>query len=392
MKKLKIAQIAPPWISVPPKKYGGTELIVSHLTEELVRRGHQVTLFASGDSITKAKLVSAWPKSLYRMGIPWTDALYPLLHALTAFEKAEEFDIVHSHSSYWGLAFSPFIKTSMVTTYHGNFTSIKKNLARRRILEKFKKNNFISISNSQRKPADKINLNFVGTVYNGIDLKEFKFNNKSWNYLAWLGRITESKGIFEAIQVARKAKMVLKIAAKVDKNSQQDVEFYNKKIKPLIDGKLIQYLGEINSYKKNNLLRNAKALLFSIQWDEPFGLVMIEAMACGTPVIAFKRGSVPEVVKHNKTGFIVSPFNKNKEPNIEGLVEAIKKIDQIDRRECRKRVEENFTIKKMVDGYEEIYYKLIGSKTNQVNQKRNYKIKRKQKPVSDALVKSLSGF
>ena len=359
MKKLKIAQIAPPWISVPPKKYGGTELIVSHLTEELVKRGHQVTLFASGDSITKAKLVSVWPKALYQEGVPWTDALYPLLHAFVAFEKSEKFDIIHNHFSYFGLPFSSLIKTPMATTYHGNFTSIKSNLARRRILEKFRKNNFISISDSQRKSADKINLNFVGTVYNGIDLKEFKFNNKSQNYLAWLGRITESKGIFEAIQAAKRAKMVLKIAAKVDKNYRPDVEFYNEKIKPLIDGKQIQYLGEINSRKRNNLLRNAKALLFPIKWEEPFGLVMAEAMACGAPVIAFRRGSVSEVVEHNKTGFIVPPFNKNKKPNIEGLVEAIKKIDQVDRRECRKRVEENFTIDKMADGYEKIYYKIL---------------------------------
>ncbi len=366
MKKLKIAQLVPPWISVPPKKYGGTELIVSHLTEELIKRGHQVTLFASGDSITRAKLISVCPKALYGVGIPWTDAFWPLLHTSTAFEKAKNFDIIHNHFHYFGLSFSSLVKTPVVTTYHGDFATAEKNPAKYQILEKFKRNYFISISNLQRK-FTKVNLNFIATVYNGINLKEFKFNNKSQNYLVWLGRITEKKGIIEAIRAAKKIKLPLKIAAKIDKNYLPDVKFYEEKVKPLIDGKQIQYLGEVTGSVRNELLRNALALLNPIKWNEPFGLVMPEAMACGTPVVAFNRGSVPEIVKDGKTGFVVSQFDKKKKINIKGLVEAIKKVDQIDRKECRRRVEENFTVEKMVDGYEEVYYKIV--KRRQKNEK-----------------------
>jgi len=358
MKKLKIAQIAPPWISVPPKKYGGTELIISHLTEELIRRGHQVTLFASGDSVTTAKLFSVYRKALFEKGIPWNDTFHFLFYASTVFEKIKNFDIIHNHFNYWGLAFSRFTKIPMVTTYHGDFATAEKNPARFQILKKFKKNAFVSISNSQRK-FTKANLNFIATVYNGIDLKKFKFNNKSQNYLVWLGQITEKKGIIEAIKAARKARIILKIAGGVDKNHLLDVGFYERKVKPLIDGKQIKYLGEVGSFKKNILLRNALALINPVKWNEPFGLVMIEAMACGTPVIAFNQGSVPELVKNDQTGFIVSQFNKKRKINIEGLVEAIKKINQIDRRECRKRVEENFTVEKMVDGYEKLYYEIV---------------------------------
>lgn len=361
MKKLKIAQIVPPWLSVPPKKYGGTELIASHLTEELIKRGHKVTLFASGDSVTKAGLISTCPKSLYEQGIPWTDAFYPLLHASVAFEKAENFDIIHNHFHYFGLAFSSLVKTPVVTTYHGDFATAEKNPAKRQILERTKKNYFVSISDSQRK-FTKVNLNFVATVYNGIDLSKFEFGAKSQNYLVWLGRITEKKGLVEAIRAAKKAKIVLKIAAKVDKNHLPDVEFYEKKVKPLIDGKQIQYLGEVNSIRRNSLLKNSLALLNPIKWNEPFGLVMPEAMACGTPVIAFRNGSVPEIIKDGKTGFVVSQFDEKGKLNIKGLVESIKKINQIDRRECRRQAEENFTVKKMVDGYEEVYYKILKKK------------------------------
>ncbi len=358
MKKLKIAQIAPPWISVPPEKYGGTELVISHLTEELVKRGHQVTLFASGDSVTKAKLSSVYSKALFKKGISWNNTFHFLLYASAVFEKIKDFDIIHNHFNYWGLAFSHCAKIPMVTTYHGDFATAEKNPAKLKILKKFEKNFFVSISDSQRK-FTKANLNFIATVYNGINPDEFKFNNKNKNYLVWLGRITEKKGIIEAIKAAKKAKIILKIAAKVDKSHLPDVEFYNKKVRPLIDGKQIQYFGEVGSFKKNILLRNALALLSPIKWNEPFGLVMTEAMACGTPVIAFGEGSVPEIVKNGKTGFVVSPFNKNKKPNIEGLVEAIKKVDQMDRRECRKRVEEKFAVEKMADGYEEVYRKIL---------------------------------
>lgn len=357
-RKLKIAQVAPPWVSIPPKKYGGTETVISNLTEELVRRGHEVTLFASGDSTTKARLVSAFPKALYDSGVPWTNGFYPLYHAVTAFERADEFDIIHDHFQFFGLCFSAFTKTPVVSTHHGDFETAEKDTAKYQILKKFRDNFFVSISDSQRKYSS-IGLNFIATVYNGIDLKEFKFSDKSDNYLVWLGRITEKKGILIAIEAAKKAGLPLKIAAKVDINNPPDVEFFEKKVKPLIDGKSVYYLGEADFIQRNDLLRNALALLNPIQWNEPFGLVMPEAMACGTPVIAFDRGAIREIVKDGQNGFIVEPLNKNKEINTDGLVEAIGNIGKISRKECRKTVEENFTVKIMADKYEEVYYRIL---------------------------------
>jgi len=363
-KKLKIAQLAPPWLAVPPKKYGGTELIVSHLTEELTKRGHNVTLFASADSKTRAKLVSSFPKALYWKGTSWHDLYGLLFHTLTCFEKAENFDIIHNHSAYLGLCFSQFTKTKVVTTYHGSLhPTIKEKGAKYKILKKFKNSYFVSISNSQRKTKD-LKLNFVATVYNGIDVKKFDFNESPKKHLIWMGRITPKKGVLESIEIAKKLKLPLKIAAKIDKNWPPDVEFYEKRVKPLIDGKKIRYIGEIGGYKnKSNFLKNALALLNPIKWEEPFGLVMTEAMACGTPVIAFGRGSVPEVIKNGKTGFICKPNDIN------SMIRAVKKIYQMPtekyikmRHNCRKHVEENFTAEKMVNEYEKVYYKILKSK------------------------------
>ena len=359
--KLKIAQIAPPWVSIPPAKYGGTETVISNLTEELVRRGHKVTLFASGDSKTKAKLVSAFPKSLYESGVSWTNGFYPLYHAVTAFERADEFDIIHDHFQFFGLCFSAFTKTPVVSTHHGDFETAEKDQAKYQILKKFRHNSFVSISDSQRKYSS-LNLNFVATVHNGIDLKEFEFSDKSENYLVWLGRITEKKGVLIAIEAAKKAGLLLKIAAKVDINNPPDVEFFEKWVKPLIDGKNVEFLGEVDFAQRNDLLRNALALLNPIQWNEPFGLVMPEAMACGAPVIVFDCGAAREIVKDGVSGFVVESLNKNKEVNIKGLVEAIGNIGKIDRKECRKIVEDNFTVGIMADKYEDVYYKILEKK------------------------------
>lgn len=352
MRKLKIAQLVPPWLAVPPKKYGGTELIASYLTEGLVKRGHNVTLFASGDSKTKAKLVSIFPKALYWKGIPWQEPYAPLLHTFSCFEKAKSFDIIHNHSGYWGLCFSALTKTKIITTYHGDFNPVvKAKTAKYKILKKFKNSPFVSISNSQRKIKG-LKLNFIATIYNGIDVKKFKFNDKPDNYLVWMGRITPKKGILESIKIAKKVGLPLKIAAKIDKNYPPDVEFYEKKVKPLIDGKKIIYVGEIGGHEaKSNFLKNAIALLNPIVWEEPFGLVMPEAMACGTPVIVFDIGSAREVVKDKKTGFIVR--------NIPQAINALKKIEEIKRKNCRLWVEKKFTKERMIDGYEKLYYKIL---------------------------------
>ncbi len=361
MKKLKIAQLVPPWLAVPPKKYGGTELIASYLTEELVKRGHNVTLFASGDSKTKAKLVSVFPKALYWQETSWQEPYRPLLHAFSCFKKAKNFDIIHNHFHYWGLCFSGLTKTKVITTYHGDFNSIPKNTAKYKLLEKFKNSLFVSISNSQRKIKN-LKLNFIATVYNGIDVKKFQFNDKPDNYLAWMGRITPKKGILEAIKIAKKVGLPLKIAAKIDKNYPPDVEFYEKKIKPFIDGKKVIYIGEIGGCQaKSNFLKGAIALLNPITWKEPFGLVMPEAMACGTPVIVFDRGSAREVVKDKKTGFIVK--------NIPQAINALKKIGEIKRKDCRLWVEKKFTKERMVDKYEKLYYKILEKNASKTKSK-----------------------
>ncbi len=350
-KKLKIAQLAPPFISVPPEKYGGTELIASYLCEGLVKRGHKVTLFAAGDSKTKAKLVSAYAKSLYNQKVSWNDPYYPLFQIISCAEQLKDFDIVHNHFHYWGLALCFLTKTKALTTYHGDFNSVAKNTPKYKLLEKFQKSNFISISNSQRKVKD-LKINFIANIYNGIDVSQFQFSAKPGKYLVWLGRITPKKGILEAISIAKKTGLPLKIAAKIDQNLVSDVDFFNNKVKPLIDKKQINYLGEIGGYKaKSNLLKNALALVNPIKWQEPFGLNMVEAMACGTPVIVFDRGSAREVVADKKTGFIVK--------NTQEAVQAVKKIDLIDRSACRQRVEEKFNKDKMVQEYEKIYYKML---------------------------------
>ena len=344
---MKIAQIAPFEEPVPPKKYGGTERIVYHLTEELVKNGHNVTLFATGDSKTSAKLLPIFPQALRSIKIGQNlkaREAYKLIGLAKVIEilLKENFDIIHNHIGWRFLPFIKILKTKVVTTLHGPLDIGYQ----RFIYQKFPNSYYISISKNQREPLPK--LNFVGNVYNGIDIRSFPFKEKSGNYLAFLGRMSPEKGPLEAIKIAKKMKMKLVMAAKID---VVDKEYFSKKIKPLIDNRMIKFIGEVGHKKKVQLLQNAKATLVPINWREPFGLVLTESMACGTPVIAFKRGSVPEVIKDKKTGFIVK--------NVDEAVESLKKIDQIDRRDCRKWVEEKFTSEKMANGYEKIYSKVL---------------------------------
>jgi glycosyltransferase involved in cell wall biosynthesis len=364
MKKLRIAQVAPLWFSIPPKKYGGVERIVSYLTEELVKRGHDVTLFASADSKTSAKLIPGWPKCLFEerlfgKPIKWGNCTFPLLNISQAFEMAENFDIIHVHENSNCLSnfFTRLVNTPVIITVHDPFPpySIKDKYA---LFKKYKDNNYISISNSHRLLAKKMGLNFVATIYNGININDFKFREKKGKYLVWLGRSAPNKGAKEAILAAKEAKEELILAGRIDINSPIARKYFEKQIQPNLNQK-IRYLGEISHSQKVKLLSNAKALLNTIQWEEPFGLVSIEAMACGTPVIIFDRGSAKEVVKDGKTGFVIKPFTKEKKVNIKGVVEAIKKVNQIDRRECRKWVEENFTIERMVDDYEMVFQRMV---------------------------------
>lgn len=343
MKQLKIAQISPLDTSVPPKKYGGTERIVSQLTEGLVKRGHQVTLFASGDSKTKARLIAVIPLALNKIGEKINPQVAHLFSFTKVIERQKEFDIIHNHTGWRFLPFSKFLKTKVVHTYHSYF------FERTRFFFKyFKEQPFTFLSKNQRSSVSF--LKSAGIVYNGVKIEKFDFCQNPKDYFLFLGRFSPLKGTFEAIQAARKAKVKLIVAAKFE-----DSEYYQKKVRPYLRSRNIKYVGEIGGKERLKLLKNARGLLFPIQWEEPFGLVMTEAMACGTPVIAFKRGAVPEVVQHGKTGFIVR--------NVEEMAEKIKKIDRLSRKDCRAWVEENFTAEKMVDGYEKAYYKILAKKT-----------------------------
>ncbi len=343
-KKLRIAQIAPLWFPIPPEKYGGIERIISFLTEELVKRGHEVTLFASGNSKTEAKLIPLTKKGLIHLEVAWQDYWFNLFNHSVAFEKANQFDIIHCHWGIIGGFFQKIVKTPVLQTMHNTPNAIDP---RWKIFNHYKNDlNLVFISKSERKNAPvKIKNSWI--VYNGMDISRFKFNPKSKEHFVWIARICEEKGTKEAIQIAKKAKVKLLLAGQIQPHHR---EYFRKEIKPELNSQ-IQYVGELSQKELSDFYGSAKGCLYPIRWKEPFGLVMTESMACGTPVIAFNRGSVPEVIKDGKTGFIVKSINE--------AVRAIKKIDQIDRRECRKWVEENFSVEKMVDNYEKVYQKIL---------------------------------
>ncbi|OYD89937.1 glycosyl transferase [Nostoc sp. 'Peltigera membranacea cyanobiont' 210A] len=346
---MKIAQLAPLWERVPPPAYGGIELVVGLLTDELVRRGHEVTLFASGDSISLAKLTSVHPRAL-RLDPTIKDyGIYEMLNLASVYERAEEFDIIHSHIGHGALAYANLVKTPTVHTLHGTF-----NPDNEKMFSFGKKQPYVNISNAQREP--RLGLNYVATVYNGIDVSSYEFHSQPEDppYLAFLGRMSPEKGAHLAIEIAKKAGWHLKMAGKID---VVDVEYFEKEIKPHIDGEQIEYLGEANHTQKNALMGGAVATLFPITWREPFGLVMVESMASGTPVIAMKLGSTEEVISHGKTGFLCN--------NIQECISAIDRVIELDRYACRQYVENLFSVKHMTDGYEAVYQQIIAERFSQ---------------------------
>ena len=349
MKKLKIAQVAPLWFSIPPKNYGGIEWIVYLLCEGLKKRGHKVTLFATGDSKVSCKLVATYPRSLIESGISWQDPTFNLMNLTEAFKRAGSFDIIHTHVDLWECFFSPLTKTVSLHTIHNPLyvrnTSPQKN-SRLLTLEYFRNQNFVAISRSQKR-ISAAKLNFVDVVYNGIKIEDFKFNPKPKDHFIWCARIDKHKGIENAIEIAKRANIKLILAGRLDPTQR---EYFEKRIKPHL-GKQIKFIGEYSQKEKSDFFGQATALLYPIEWEEPFGLNMVESMACGTPVVAFKRGSVPEVVKDGKTGFAVE--------KIEEAVEVVKMIGKIKREDCRQWVEKNFTAEIMVKNYEKLYYKLL---------------------------------
>lgn len=348
---MRIAVVAPPYLPVPPVGYGGTEKIVSLLTDGLVENGHDVTLFASGDSHTKAKLVSIFPKSLGNSGFAKSSALLPLLQYRECLLRQDEFDIIHNHSQYLGLFTFEKAKPKVAHTWHGSFYKEETTEDKRLVLEKFKNSNFISISNNQREAMPE--LNYVQTVYNAIDVSEYSFvESPKDSYLLWLGRITEKKGPLSAIKVAKELNMPLVMSGAID---PIDEEYFNSVIKPELNTKLITFYSELKKIEEiKKLYQNALCTLYPISWHEPFGLVMVESMACGTPVIAYNIGSVPEIVTDSRTGFVVDLVI-----GIEGLKDAVKKIGQIKRSDCRKDVEARFSKTRMTQDYIQVYKKLI---------------------------------
>lgn len=344
---MKIAMLAPFEEPVPPKKYGGTELVVYNLTEELVKMGHDVTLLATGDSTTSAKLEPIFEKSLRSDPEVNESDLKDVFKFIgvgkvTSYLQKNKFDIVHNHIGWRVLAFSNLFNAPCITTLHGPLDIPYQ----QKVYGLFKDSNYVSISQNQRKPMPE--LNFVANVYNGIDISKFKFFPVAKDYFAFLGRMSPEKGAVQAIQIAKKTGVQLIMAAKVD---SVDEKYFKTNIEPLIDGKQIKFIGEVDHAGKLELLGNARALLLPIQWEEPFGLVFVEAMACGTPVISMKRGSVPELIIDNKTGFICE--------NEDQAAEKIKLIDTIDRKVCFDHVNNNFSSKRMAEGYLAAYNKII---------------------------------
>jgi len=350
--KLKISQIGPLWEDIPPPRYGGTERIVHYLTEGLVEKGHDVTLFAAGSAQTKAKLVSVYPKPLFRDKIPWWNVMYPLLHITKAFEMEKEFDIIHVHlnqgSDFMTLPLCQSFKNKVVFTMHFPYEFNYTWAGNTEVFQKYKDLQYVSISNSQRKGGE--NLNWLKTVYNGVDTDLYNLNLHPKDYFLWLGKFNPDKGTKEAVMAAKKAGVKLIVAGAVDKLEGDDYKYYLD-TKPYIDGKLIQLIGEVSDQEKNTLYGNALGFLNPIKWNEPFGLVMAESMATGTPVISFRNGAAPEIIEDGKSGFIVD--------TVDEMVEKIKVISTINRAECRKQIEDSFSTKKMVDGYESVYNQIL---------------------------------
>lgn len=344
---MRIAQVSPLYESVPPQLYGGTERVVSYLTEALVDMGHDVTLFASGDSQTSAYLVPCCEKALRLDGTsidPLSRHIFQLEQVLRENDK-RPFDVIHWHTDNLSWPIQRRIRTASVTTLHGRLDLPDLEP----LFREFNDIPVVSISDAQRAPAR--HLNWQRTVYHGVPAHLYRFRAEPGDYLAFLGRISPEKRVDRAIEIAQRAGIPLKIAAKIDK---ADREYYERIIAPKMKSPLVEYIGEIGEHEKSEFLGGAKALLFPIDWPEPFGLVMIEAMACGTPVIAYPHGSVPEVVEHGRTGFIVN--------SIEEAVRAVERLGELDRCHCRQRFEERFTVERMAAEYVEVYRGLLSER------------------------------
>jgi glycosyltransferase involved in cell wall biosynthesis len=341
---MRIAQVSPLYESVPPKLYGGTERVVSFLTEALVDLGHDVTLFASADSSTQATLVPCAPRAL-RLDESCRD---PLAHHLAmleeVFSRAADFDVIHFHLDYLSFPKARHCKIPHLATMHNRLDLPELEP----LFRMFSDVPVVSISDAQRAPLPF--ANWCGTVYHGLPLDLFKFRPNAGKYLAFLGRVSPEKGVDRAVEIARRLDLPLKVAAKID---DKDRDYYEQRLRPLFAQPHVEFLGEIGERDKGTFLGGAAALLFPIDWPEPFGLVMIEAMACGTPVVAFRRGAVPEVMRDGVSGYVVDSF--------EGAVEATARALELPRRRCRAYFEGRFSAPRMANDYVAVYERLLGA-------------------------------
>ena len=346
---MRIAQVAPLYESVPPRLYGGTERVVSWLTEEFVRQGHDVTLFASGDSLTNATLIPVCSRAL-RLDRHCIDSMAHHIQLVErVLQEKDEFDIIHFHIDYLHFPLSRRESLPQITTLHGRL-DIPDLVP---LYREFSEMPVVSISNAQRKPLSWINWH--GTVPHGMPEDIFTPHVEDGKYLAFLGRISPEKGIDRAIEIALRAEMPLRIAAKVDRADQ---EYFERHVQPLLDSELVEFIGEISDLEKNEFLGNAAALLFPINWSEPFGIVLIESLACGLPVIAYPLGSVPEVIEDRVSGFLVN--------DVDEAVSAVANISRIDRKECRRAFERRFTAKRMSKDYLSIYQRIVKPETEAI--------------------------
>jgi glycosyltransferase involved in cell wall biosynthesis len=368
---LKIAQIAPPWIAIPPKQYGGTENVIYHLVEEQVAQGHDVTLIAPGDAKTSAKLVSFYPKSLLDSGVPWTMHLKAYYHLQKAVDyiKEHRFDIVHTHlsssSDMYLFPLTAHLATPHVSTLHSVFPFDRDARSNRTgdadsfYIEWAPFMPMVAISESARQNVPHP-LNFVGVVHHGLYIQDFKpVKRRIGENFVWLGRFMPEKGAHLAIEAAKQAQVPLVLAGVIDRHSKLSMDYFEQVIKPQIGKDQITYIGPVNMRQKNALFGRARGFLNPIEWEEPFGMVMIESMAMGCPVISFARGAAPEIIADGETGFLVN--------TVDEMVTAIANIDTIDRDAVRTYVEQNFSSQVMATNYVEIYKKVIHIQKQKVN-------------------------
>src|SRR6516165_8468313 len=339
---MRIAQVAPLTEAVPPKLYGGTERVVHWLTEELMALGHDVTLFASGDSKTSARLEASWPRALRLDGAVRDPNALHMMMLERVYQRAGEFDILHFHLDYYPFSVFSRQPTPFVTTLHGRLDLPEH----QPVFDTFSHIPHVSISNAQRRPLPQ--ANWVRTVHHGLPENLLKPEPIKPSYFAFLGRIAPEKGVDRAIRIAQHCGAPLKVAAKVD---SVDREYFEEQILPMMKSAHVDYIGEITDTHKSEFLSGALALLVPIDWPEPFGLVMIEAMACGTPVIAFNRGSAPEVIEDGLTGFVVEDVN--------GAIGAVDRLSHLSRAAIRRRFEQRFTARRMAQDYLAVYRSMV---------------------------------